>query len=266
MALLQHLESKMAKQSVIVGDCLEVMANMNAKSVDVVVTSPPYNLGIAYRSYGDSKPEHEYMAWLAQVAAQIDRVLKDDGALFLNVGATNKDPWLATRVGLLFARFFNLQNNIVWVKSISVGDETRGHFKPINSRRYLNNNYESVFHFTKTGEQPVDRLAIGVPYADKSNLSRWGHATSDRRCAGNVWFVPYETVSSRAQKFHHPASFPSALAERCIRLHGKNEGLVLDPFAGIGSTLVAARRVGIDAVGIEIDEDYANAANERIGL
>lgn len=254
------------KQSVIVGDCLEVMARMDAESVDAVVTSPPYNLGIAYNSYDDSKPEQEYTAWLRQIAVQIDRVLKDDGALFLNIGSTSKDPWLAYRVGIVFAEVLTLQNNIVWVKSISVGDDTKGHFKPINSPRYLNNNYEFVFHFTKTGNQPVDRLSIGVPYADKSNLGRWNHATSDRRCAGNVWFVPYETVSSKAQKFHHPASFPVALAERCIRLHGKNEGLVLDPFAGIGSTLVAAQRVGIGAVGIELDEGYANAANKRLGL
>ena len=254
----------LVEQSVIVGDCIEVMAAMDAKSVDVVVTSPPYNLGINYRSYSDSKPEREYMAWMAQVAAEIYRVLKDDGALFLNVGSTNKDPWIATRVGLLFADYFTLQNNIAWVKSISVGDETKGHFKPINSPRYLNNNYEHVFHFTKTGAEPVDRLAIGVPYADKSNLGRWGHATSDRRCAGNVWFVPYETVSSKAQKFHHPAAFPVALAERCIRLHGKDEGLVLDPFAGIGSTLMAAQRVGINAVGIELDEVYANSAKKRL--
>jgi len=61
-----------------------------------------------------------------------------------------------------------------------------GHFKPINSKRFLNDCHEFVFHFTKSGKAPVDRLAVGVPYADKSNISRWFHTEGkDKRCSGN---------------------------------------------------------------------------------
>lgn len=190
-------------------------------------------------------------------------MLTDEGAFFLNVGCTNADPWVAMDVAGAFREAFVLQNNIAWVKSVSIGDDTVGHFKPITSKRYLNNNHESVFHFTKGGAVEIDRLAVGVPFKDKSNIGRWGHAR-DRRCAGNVWFVPYETVRSKAQKFDHPAGFPPGLPERCIKLHGVEDAVVLDPFLGAGSTLVAAARLGCEGLGFEIDPQYAAAAVARL--
>jgi len=145
-----------------------------------------------------------------------------------------------------------------------VGNRTTGHFKPVNSARFLTPTYEDVFHFTKTGDVTVDRMAVGVPYADKTNIARW-HRAADLRCRGNAWFVPYKTVTSSEQRAHHPAAFPVELPEWCIRLHGVRPGMtVLDPFVGIGSTLVATKRLGVDGIGIEIDHEYAAFAMERI--
>jgi site-specific DNA-methyltransferase (adenine-specific) len=190
-------------------------------------------------------------------------VLKTNGSFFLNVGSTNSDPWIAHDVAATLRPLFVLQNHIIWVKSISIGTDTIGHFKPINSRRYLNQNHESVFHFTHSGEVPIDRLAIGVEFKDKSNLERRGHA-QDRRCAGNIWLVPYETVQAKWQKHNHPASYPVALVERCLKLHGKPDAVVLDPFLGSGTTLVAAERLGHRGIGIEIDQQYADTAFTRL--
>ncbi len=254
-----------ARVEVVQGDCLRVLPTLAAGSIDVVVTSPPYNLGIAYRSYHDQRPRAEYLAWLGQVGEQIKRVLKDDGSFFLNVGSTNADPWIGMDVAATMREIFHLQNHITWVKSVSIGDDTVGHFKPISSYRYLNQNHEAVFHFTKSGAVHVDRLAVGVPYKDKSNIARRGHA-QDRRCAGNVWFIPYKTVQSREDKFNHPAGFPEALPERCIKLHGAAGAVVLDPFAGAGTTLVAAQRLGCAAIGIEMDAAYAASAQRRLAL
>jgi hypothetical protein len=98
---------------------------------------------------------------------------------------------------------------------------TFGHFKPINSPRFLNDCHEYVFHFTKSGRVELDRLALGVPYQDKSNIARWSHTRGrDLRCRGNTWFVPYETIQSREKERPHPATFPVQLAEWCINLHG----------------------------------------------
>jgi len=254
-----HIEG----QTVLTGDCLVEMRKLEAESIDVIVTSPPYNLGIAYRSYDDRLPRADYLSWLTTVATEMKRVLKADGSLFLNMGATNSDPWVSFDVANIMREFFTLQNHIAWIKSISIGDDTVGHFKPISSYRYLNQNHEAIFHFTKSGAVPIDRLAVGVPYKDKTNIARRGHA-QDKRCAGNTWFIPYKTVQSKDEKFNHPAAFPAALAERCIRLHGGDSGVVLDPFLGSGSTLVAAQKLGWSGIGIEIDPAYAQSSIERL--
>jgi site-specific DNA-methyltransferase (adenine-specific) len=237
---------------------------MDAESVEIVVTSPPYNIGIAYKSYDDRRPRADYLAWLGTIGRELARVMKPEASFFLNVGGTGSDPWIIMDVAQAFRDIFTLQNHIVWVKSVSVGDDTVGHFKPISSKRFLNNNHEAIFHFTRTGAVEIDRLAIGVPYKDKSNIARWHHAKADRRCAGNTWFIPYQTVRSKAQKFDHPAGFPVALPERCIRLHGVQDAVVLDPFLGAGTTLVAAQRLGLRGIGMEIDPSYADIALKRL--
>ncbi len=231
--------------------------------IDVAVTSPPYNIGVAYGSYDDRRPRKEYLGWLGEIGREIARVLTPGGSFFLNVGGTNSDPWLTMDVAEAFRDALRLQNHVVWAKSLSIGEDTVGHFKPIASRRYLNHNHEAIFHFTKSGAVEIDRLSVGVPFKDKSNIARWGHA-GDRRCAGNVWFIPYVTVRSKAQKFDHPAGFPVELPERCIKLHGVEDARVLDPFLGAGSTLVAAERLGCEGVGFEIDAAYARSAMTRL--
>lgn len=254
---------RVGRHKIYSGDCLEVLERLPQNSVDVVVTSPPYNLGIDYRSYNDQRPRQEYLDWLEDIARALHNVLKENGSFFLNVGSTNSDPWVLFDVASTVRKVFLLQNHITWIKSVSIGDDTVGHFKPISSYRYLNQNHEAVFHFTKSGKVPVDRLSIGAPYKDKSNIARRGHA-QDKRCAGNVWFIPYETVRSKAQKYNHPAGFPVALPEKCIKLHGAENAVVLDPFMGAGTTLVAADRLGCSGIGVEVDPDYAQTAIQRL--
>ena len=210
---------KVGDQTIHVDDCVTVLAALPEKSVDVVVTSPPYNIGLKYASYDDGGSRAEYLAWLTDVALLLKRVLKDDGSFFLNIAGTSSDPWIAPDAASAMREVFRLQNSIIWVKSLSIGDDTFGHFKPVNSQRFLNHTHEHVFHFTKEGKTPLDRLAVGVPFKDKSNIARWGHER-DRRCAGDVWFIPYETIRSKAQRDHHPSPFPVALPERCIALAG----------------------------------------------
>ncbi len=245
------------------GDCLTVLPCLAAGSVDVVVTSPPYNLGIAYRSYDDQMGEKAYLDWLAEVAEQLRRVMKPDASLFLNIAGSSTAPWLPFELIVHLRRQFVLQNHITWIKSVAVGTDSVGHFKPVGGQRFLHHNHEHIFHLTLTGQVKLDRLAIGVPFKDKSNIARRGHAR-DLRCRGNTWFIPYETVNSRAQKFHHPSTFPVTLPRWCIRLHGKQNATVLDPFMGSGTTLVAAALEGARGIGIELDPTYLAIARERL--
>jgi len=265
------VQAKPYLNSIFQQDCLAGMRErLPDCCVDVVVTSPPYNIGTRYRSYRDNKPFDQYLAWMEEVAGECRRVLKDEGSFFFNVGERPSDELRALKVAEHVARHFHLQNTIHWVKSIAAPEQdvNIGHYKPVSSRRFLNDAHEYIFHFTKTGRVPLDKLAVGVPYQDKSNIGRWKSATRDLRDRGNIWFIPYETVQKRKA---HPAAFPPALPEMCIKLHGLGGGtasgarlLVLDPFMGSGSTAVAARALGCDYVGFEVDPHYVRMALRRL--
>jgi site-specific DNA-methyltransferase (adenine-specific) len=250
------------------GDCIQEMQKLPEESVDVVVTSPPYNLGIRYGTFDDNAPREEYLGWTLQWCEQLKRVLKPNGSFFLNIGSSPSNPMLPHEVVLALRGMFVLQNTFHWVKSITVdtrsGEELSvGHFKPMNSKRFVTDCHEYIFHLTQDGRVPLDRLAIGVAYADKSNVARWRHTDGhDKRCRGNNWFIPYETIHSVSEQRPHPATFPPQLAEQCIRVHGACEqSTVLDPFLGIGSSLVAAKRCGVAKfIGIELDEEYLSIA------
>ena len=259
------------------GDCLDLLPALPAQSISVVVTSPPYNLGVSYRSYDDTLPRDEYLSWTDAWLGAVKRVLSPEGSLFLNVGAKPTDPWTAIDVAQRARRHLQLQNTIHWIKSIAIDrdlagagadldrDLAVGHYKPINSPRFVNDCHEFIFHFTPEGRTPLDRLSVGVPYQDPSNIARWRAGADNLRCRGNTWFIPYETIQSRDRERPHPATFPSRMPEQCLRLHGLGRtSLVLDPFLGLGSTGVACARLGVDFVGMELDEHYLKEAVERI--
>lgn len=142
-------------------DCIDWMNSQTEKSIPCIITSPPYNLDIKYGKYADDLPRESYLKWLHDVAIAMKRVLTDDGQLFLNVGYSNTDPWVAMDVAQVFRKVFELQNNFTWVKHIAVNDQGYGQYKPISSDRFTSATTESIFHFTKTGSVKVDRLSIG---------------------------------------------------------------------------------------------------------
>jgi len=259
------------------GDSLAILPSLEKGSVGVVVTSPPYNLGIRYRSYRDDLPRTDYLNWTDRWLRAASELMSPTGSLFLNVGAKPTDPWVPLEVAQVARRYFRLQNTIHWVKSIAIDREAAGvaaglsrdvavgHYKPINSDRFVNDCHEFIFHFTPAGRTRLDRRAVGVPYQDASNIKRWAAASDGLRCRGNTWFIPYETIQRRDRDRPHPASFPPKVPEQCVRLHGLSRaGTVLDPFLGLGASAIAAVRLGLDFVGIEVDEYYLTEAIKRV--
>jgi site-specific DNA-methyltransferase (adenine-specific) len=140
-----------------------------------------------------------------------------------------------------------------------------GHFKPVSSDVYLANCHEYIFHFV-TDTVKLDKLAVGVPYQDKSNIGRY--SDHDKRDRGNVWFIPYQTILNKSERSFHPSPFPVKLPEMCLRLHGVKPGMVVcDPFCGIGTTAIACRNLGVGRfIGFEIDQKYYEAATAACNL
>ena len=252
------------------GKCEDVMPELD--KVDVVITSPPYNIGKDYSSYKDNLKYTEYLEWTDVWVSLVKDVIKDNGSFFLNVGSKPSDPYTAFDVLNVCRRYFKLQNTIHWIKSIYleniIGENGKeiviGHFKPINSDRFINDLHEFIFHFTKFGNVTIDRLSLGAPYKHPSNFTRWKGKKGKTRCRGNIWYIPYKTVVS---KKIHPAQFPPELAENCIKLAGYNENtVVLDPFNGVGNTGISCVNLGCKYIGIDIDEVYLKHTIKNIEL
>src|SRR5256885_13092303 len=132
-------------------DCVQGMTRLPSASIDLVVTSPPYNLGICYSKFSDRADRAGYLHWCKTWAAEIARLLKADGSFFLNVGASPANPMFPHQIVLELRDLFVLQNTIHWIKSISIEEKSveiayRGHFKPIGLRLFLHAYQKHVFH------------------------------------------------------------------------------------------------------------------------
>lgn len=232
-----------------IGDCRELIRELPSESVHAVVTSPPYR-----------KKDGFSEELIMDLASELHRVMVPDGLLYLNLGVLAENPglswWVASE---FFNRWFEFGPTIAWVKSIP---ELGGHFTPLQGDSWFNRKWEPVFVMGK-GDIHLDRLSIGVPYAVKSNLRRFNHE-KDLQCPGDVWFIPYET---RNGPKIHPDMMPVELARRCILTAGVKPGeTVLDPFAGSGTTGLAAWMVNPDIkfIGYELNPKYERCLSERI--
>ena len=255
------------KQLIICADSIKYLSAIKDNSINLIITSPPYNLKKEYNYYKDNLEYSQYLKWCSEWTQELFRILSSEGSLFLNVGNSCKNPWISSDIAYICkSNNLFLQNKILWVKSISIKHENYGHFKPINSDRFLNNLYEDIYHFTKNNKVKINRLSIGVPYTHKSNISRWkGNNKKDKRCRGNIWFIPYETVQSKKEKFHHPAIFPEKLVENCIKLcYLKKENWILDPFGGSGTVATVCKKLKLNCISIDIDKKYCLITKKRL--
>jgi site-specific DNA-methyltransferase (adenine-specific) len=214
---------------------------------DCVVTSPPYNIGVKYENgLNDNLSQLAYNKFTNYWVSESLRVAP---VIVVNFGAKTSNQLALAHFALECSKVGVVQQVITWVKSIYVRGRTYGHFKPVNSNFYLANMYEHIYVVSRDGKRSLNKLKVGVPYQDKSNIARRGHKL-DRRDRGNVWFVEYET---RQAKLKHPATYPVELAELMIKLVTTG-GVVLDPFAGTGTTLIAAEKLGLPSVGVDVKD------------
>jgi site-specific DNA-methyltransferase (adenine-specific) len=247
------MASQDPEQLVVIGDS----RNMNIvrdESVKVCVTSPPYFRNKSYETQYSTYAE--YRKYLRQVWAEVFRKLKDSGLLFVNIGNSFDNQFKSHEIARDIEECgFHLVQSVIWVK---------GHHSPVQGNAHLNHLYEYIFIFSKTQDYKLERLAIGVPYKDKSNIGRWKIAKKDIRCRGDVWYINYETVQSHAEKLHD-AIFPKELPETCIKLGSKRKiDLVLDPFLGSGTTVLAAFSLGRKSIGYEIDPSYEEIIRRKL--
>lgn len=213
--------------------------------IDLIVTSPPY------------KDEDNYSDALIEELGNLSfKNLKDNSWLFMNFGHMANFKSRPFRAAMILENCgFKWNDTVTWVKN---------HYKPIQGVKRVNNLTEFVFIMSK-GSPSMDRLSIGVPYADKSNIKRWkGTEGKDIKCRGNVWNVNYKTINNSKDKLHNDR-FPVELPELCIKLSGIGEkSLVVDPFMGSGTTAIASLNLNMKYWGCEKNPQNYKTLTERI--
>jgi len=254
---------------IITADCFDQIQHVADQTIDCVITSPPYNIGVQYNQYQDR--DTNYITKMRDLFIEIKRVLKPQGHFFLNVSPTRRDPVFAYRMAELVP--MTIQNPIVWAKAVEMpGEGIRGRsVVSQNTDRYLCRGYEMVWHFTHTGTTPIDRQMSGVPYRAEwveDNFRRTGRRT---RPTTDCWHIPYETTGYMGKNSTelkgpkgHPAIFPRELVRHCLNMTGLTQGVVLDPFAGTGTVSMVCQERGLDSISIEMDRDYTDFIERRL--
>jgi site-specific DNA-methyltransferase (adenine-specific) len=250
----------MELNKVYLGDCLEVMKDIPNKSIDMVLTSPPYDNLRDYKGYTFN---------FEGIAKEIYRVLKDGGVCVWVVGdATIKGSETGTsfKQALYFKEIgFNLHDTMIWNK---------GSFTNPSSNRF-HQVFEYMFIFSKGKpkiyHEILDRknkyLGVrGASGRDKNGVRKCGTSEVKREYGNrfNIWNISVGGGMSYKGKCNHPAVFPEKLAEDHI-LSWSNEGdTILDPMAGSGTTLKMAKKNNRNYIGIEISPEYIDIINKRL--
>lgn len=215
------------------GDCRQVLKSLPENSIDLCITSPPYKSKDGFSE-----------DLMFDTFTETYRLQRNNSLFFLNFGSLAEDKFRPFKVcQLAIEAGYILNDTIIWIKN---------HYKPIQGKRRLNNLTEFIFLLYKNKMPELDRLAIGIPYADKSNAKRFNGGI-DLHCGGNVWYIDYPTINKASQKAH-PDRFPLELPQRCIKLCGYPVQKVLDPFCGAGTVGIACKELKKDFIGIEKQE------------
>ena len=242
----------------------EQMTELPDKSVSLMVTSPPYNIDIAYgnkwsngkivkskgKKYSDNKSEVEYRRMLNNVIEETKRVLKDDGQIWFNIKNRCVDGVIFPPFWIMeFFKDMYLKNIIIW--NFDWGGATEKRFC---------SRYEYVFFFTKRKDVYTFNLDdVKIPALNY----RPDRYKSQLKSPSDVWKISLVSGNS-PERTSHPAQYPEELIERIIKV-GSNEGdVILDPFMGSGTTAVVAKRLGRNYVGYELEPEYLKIAETRI--
>ncbi len=226
----------------------ETLHNIPDNSIGLAFTSPPYNVG---KDYDEDLDLNAYLALIGRVAAEVYRVLRPGGRYVVNIANLGRKPYLP-----LHAFFYQVHlqtgflpmGEIIWQKGRGAsGSCAWGSWQSASAPR-LRDLHEYLLVFAKQ--------AYSRPDKGESDISREDFMAATL----SVWEIPAES----ARKIGHPAPFPLALAARVIQLYSYVGDVVLDPFAGSGTTCVAAKQLGRYYVGVEINPAYVALAEKRL--
>ena len=240
------------------GDCLDLLPTLSDGCAQLVIADPPYNLGPRFGKGKQWQHDDDWLPWCHEWLAECQRVLADDGNLFV-YGIHHYLCFLQVH---LYELGMSYRRQIIW------------HYENGFStyRRNLATHYEPLLWFSKSDDYYFTE--IREPYKSverlKSPITKKGKVWvphPDGRIAGDVWKFP--TLAGRRfrdEKVDHPTQKPLALTDRIVSQYSKPEALVVVPFAGSGTECVSAARLGRSFWGCELNPKYVQLAEDRLSL
>ncbi|NGM81216.1 site-specific DNA-methyltransferase [Paenibacillus sp. 7124] len=227
--------------------------------VDLVVTSPPYNIG---KEYEQRREVDYYISWISEVIKESARIVKPSGSVVFQLGNYVANGRVYPLDCLLFASFINQglipRNRIVWAFNHG-----------LHCSKRLSGRHETLLWFTKTEEYKFNLDAIRVPqkYPGKRHYKgpRKGELSGNPlgKNPGDVWEIG-NVKNNHPEKTKHPCQFPVELVSRVILVNTDSGDTVVDPFMGSGTTAVAATLGSRNFIGFETDAGYVEIANKRL--
>ena len=271
----------MNSYKIINNDRMKLLKKLKSNSVQLIITSPPYNIG---KSYEVKKPLYEYLQEQKKTLTECVRVLKKTGSICWQVGNYIKGNSEIIPLDILIYEIcsklnLKLRNRIVWhyEHGLHANKRFSGRYETImwftkNDNYYFNlDGVGEKYKFYLNGKKEIDipKVRVIQKYPGKvayqgKNKGKYSGNINGKN-PSDVWIFP-NVKSMHREKTIHPCQFPIELAERLVLSMSKKNDLVIDPYAGVGTTLVAALKNNRKAAGSEIKRNYINITKKRISL
>ncbi|MCO6046473.1 site-specific DNA-methyltransferase [Aeoliella sp. ICT_H6.2] len=255
------------------GDCIQLMREMPAGSIDLAFADPPFNIGYEYDTYHDEQEDDEYLTWSRQWMEEIHRLLTPEGSFWLAIG----DEYAADLKVIADRQIgFSTRSWVVWYYTFGV-----------NCKRKFSRSHVHIFHFVKDPDRftfNADDPAVRIPsaralvYGDKRAnpngrlpddtwILRPQDFQSDRYgfdAMDDTWYFARVAGTFKERQGFHGCQMPEQLLGRIIRVSSNPGDMVFDPFTGSGTTLAVAKKLGRKFSGTELSEEYVRYASERL--
>ena len=270
---LKNIEEYATKSKIITGDSLEFLKQLKSESIDLIVSSPPYNVG---KEYEDRVSIEDYLAFYKELVAEMFRVLKPSGNIAWETGNYIDNKEVIPLDILFYPIFkdvgFKLRNRIIW---------RFGH--GLHARMRFSGRYETILWFSKGDDYifNLDDVRIPSKYPGKRHYkgSKKGELSGNPKGKNpeDVWDIVVKdweeevwnivnVKSNHVEKTEHPAQFPIELVDRLVLALSNEGGVVLDPFGGSGSTLISAVKNSRIGISVDLSEKYNDIAKNRLEL
>lgn len=230
------------------GDCLVLLPQLEKGSINLIITSPPYNVGKDYGEYKDDRVYEDYLNWLDKIWSECFRVLKYGGRICINVGDIGRSPYYPIHcdiVSRLRKKWF-MMGIIIWNKQNCLSNTAWGSWES-SSSPHLRGQHEFIIIAGKGGKSRHK-----YKKDDVWAKNEFVEATLE------IWDFPPET-----RLREHPSPFPEELPKRLMKLYSFPGDVILDPFLGSGTTMKVGQDLGRSCVGIELNRKYCEMARKR---